>query len=73
MRAVFRSNLKRRLFLDAYSLLVTASEPKHIASRNSGSRPPPDGGLPNITPDVRRCIDDSGIQEGLMLMNTKQI
>ena len=27
----------------------------------------------NITHDVQQCIDDSGIREGLVLVNTKQI
>jgi thiamine phosphate synthase YjbQ (UPF0047 family) len=27
----------------------------------------------NITPDVNECLRDSGIREGLVLVNTKQI
>jgi len=26
-----------------------------------------------ITPDVQKCIDESGISEGLVLVNTKHI
>ena len=27
----------------------------------------------NITSDVQRCIDESGVKEGLVLVNTKRI
>lgn len=27
----------------------------------------------NITPEVQQCINESGIREGLVLCNTKQI
>ena len=27
----------------------------------------------NITPDVERCLAESGIREGLLLVNTKHI
>jgi thiamine phosphate synthase YjbQ (UPF0047 family) len=27
----------------------------------------------NITPDVQQCIDESGVSEGLVLVNTKHI
>ena len=30
-------------------------------------------GFVNITPDVRACIDDSGIQEGMVLVNPMHI
>ncbi|CAB5079338.1 UPF0047 protein TM0723 [Olavius algarvensis associated proteobacterium Delta 3] len=30
-------------------------------------------GLINITPQVEACLRDSGITEGLVLVNTKQI
>lgn len=26
----------------------------------------------NITPEIRRCVDESGIKEGLVLVNTTQ-
>jgi thiamine phosphate synthase YjbQ (UPF0047 family) len=27
----------------------------------------------NITPDVQQCIDESGVREGLVLVNTKSL
>jgi secondary thiamine-phosphate synthase enzyme len=30
-------------------------------------------GFVNITPDVRRCLDESGVQEGLVLVNAMHI
>ena len=33
----------------------------------------PSRGFVNITPTVEECLRESGIQEGLVLVNTKQI
>jgi len=29
--------------------------------------------LINITPDVQQCLEESGVREGLILVNTKKI